>query len=572
MNILELAILKKMVGGGGGSGTDNYNDLSNLPQINGETLAGNKTAENLGLQDALTFDSAPTEGSTNPVESGGVYSELAKKQDKLTFNGTYDASTNKAATESTVTNAINELDVSETSFDADETIDTISETDGKIAVTKKDIAIASNQVTSMTGYTKPSSAPANPAIQTNDTANQAFGKLEFKADTNQTNILSVKAHTMRNHLSMTDGTYTATASGQKSVNIPLTPVTGNVVVCFGSITSTDTDGTQCCCVFKDASGTTIDTIRTNRGSNMSGQATLGSSIATLMELYPAYSYQQSSNDTVTWSNGMVIKKELYDIDPSYSAYSAPNSDLTYLEAEDRAALAEEIDAGAKQLAQGQNNSGSAGTATIQSDGYTVKLTGSAASSSSLSFATTGTIQKTGTYVFVIEASGTMDRISIWDNTTSASVETLYATGSKEVTLTAGHSYALFHYAGSAITLNATVKYMICTKAAFGVSQKFVPYRKNLDQLDSTKAPVLSTTTLENGSMNDIKTNSFMLCSSNVTDKPINSWGFLRTSVFNSQTIVQEFIALDPIDADAGKTFVRVMQAGSWKSWKALANT
>lgn len=192
MNILELAILKKMVGGGGGSGTDNYNDLSNLPQINGETLAGNKTAENLGLQDALTFDSEPTEDSTNPVESGGVYSELAKKQDKLTFNGTYDASTNKVATESTVTNAINELDVSETSFDADETIDTISETDGKITVAKKDIAIASNQVTSMIGYTKPSSAPANPAIQTNDTANQAFGKLEFKADTNQTNILSVK--------------------------------------------------------------------------------------------------------------------------------------------------------------------------------------------------------------------------------------------------------------------------------------------------------------------------------------------------------------------------------------------
>ena len=189
MNILELAILKKMVGGGGGSGTDNYNDLSNLPQINGETLAGNKTAENLGLQDALTFDSTPTEDSTNPVESGGVFNALAGKQDNLTFDGTYDASTNKAATESTVTDAINELDVSETSFDADETIDTISETDGKIAVTKKDIAIASNQVTSMTGYTKPSSAPATPAIQTNDTANQAFGKLEFKADTNQTNIL-----------------------------------------------------------------------------------------------------------------------------------------------------------------------------------------------------------------------------------------------------------------------------------------------------------------------------------------------------------------------------------------------
>lgn len=219
MNILELAILKKMAGGGGGSGTDNYNDLSNLPQINGETLAGNKTAENLGLQDALTFDSTPTKNSTNPVESGGVYnalagkqdnltfdddptenstnpvksggvySALAGKQDNLTFDGAYDASTNKAATESTVTNAIAGLDVSEYSVDADETISSISETDGKVSVTKQDIVIASSQVVAMTGYTKPSSAPATPAIQQGDTANAAIGKLEYKADVNQSNIL-----------------------------------------------------------------------------------------------------------------------------------------------------------------------------------------------------------------------------------------------------------------------------------------------------------------------------------------------------------------------------------------------
>lgn len=225
MNILDVALAGRIAasgGGGGGSGTDNYNDLSNLPQINGETLAGNKTAENLGLQDALTFDSAPTEDSTNPVESGGVYYALAgkqdnltfddaptenstnpvksggvysaldDKQDNLTFDGVYNASTNKAATESTVTNAIAGLDVSALSVDADETISSISETDGKVSVTKQNIAIASNQVVAMTGYTKPSSAPATPAIQQGDTANAAIGKLEYKADVNQTNILSVE--------------------------------------------------------------------------------------------------------------------------------------------------------------------------------------------------------------------------------------------------------------------------------------------------------------------------------------------------------------------------------------------
>lgn len=70
-------------GGGGGTGTDNYNELNNKPSINGTVLSGNKSLDNLGIQAKLTFDSAPTEDSENPVESGGVYSALADKQDTI---------------------------------------------------------------------------------------------------------------------------------------------------------------------------------------------------------------------------------------------------------------------------------------------------------------------------------------------------------------------------------------------------------------------------------------------------------------------------------------------------------
>ncbi len=35
--------------GGGGGGTSNYNDLINKPQINGNTLSGNKTSSQLGI-------------------------------------------------------------------------------------------------------------------------------------------------------------------------------------------------------------------------------------------------------------------------------------------------------------------------------------------------------------------------------------------------------------------------------------------------------------------------------------------------------------------------------------------
>lgn len=40
---------------GGGGGTTNYNNLSNQPQINGVTLSGNKTSEDLNLQPAGTY-------------------------------------------------------------------------------------------------------------------------------------------------------------------------------------------------------------------------------------------------------------------------------------------------------------------------------------------------------------------------------------------------------------------------------------------------------------------------------------------------------------------------------------
>ena len=36
-------------GGGGGGGTTDYNQLSNLPQINGVTLTGNKTSDDIDV-------------------------------------------------------------------------------------------------------------------------------------------------------------------------------------------------------------------------------------------------------------------------------------------------------------------------------------------------------------------------------------------------------------------------------------------------------------------------------------------------------------------------------------------
>lgn len=64
--------------------------------------------------------------------------------------------------------------------------------DIKLGNTKYNIKIPSSRVKSMADYAKPSSKPSPEAIQQRDTLNAALGKLEYKADTNQTNILSVK--------------------------------------------------------------------------------------------------------------------------------------------------------------------------------------------------------------------------------------------------------------------------------------------------------------------------------------------------------------------------------------------
>ena len=62
----------------------------------------------------------------------------------------------------------------------------------KIQAINHDVTIPSNQVTAMTGYSKPASTSA---IVVGDTLNQAIGKLEKKADNNQSNISSVQNKT-----------------------------------------------------------------------------------------------------------------------------------------------------------------------------------------------------------------------------------------------------------------------------------------------------------------------------------------------------------------------------------------
>ena len=103
-----LARLDELEENGGGGGTTNYNNLSNQPQINGVTLSGNKTSEDLNLQPAgtyLTEETDPTvpewaKQATKPKytasEVGALPSstEIPSKTSDLTNDSGFVTSTN----------------------------------------------------------------------------------------------------------------------------------------------------------------------------------------------------------------------------------------------------------------------------------------------------------------------------------------------------------------------------------------------------------------------------------------------------------------------------------------------
>lgn len=113
MDLHDIAMAAAMAGGSGSGGTSDYTQLTNKPSINGTILIGNKTLSDLGIEwiwrgtraeyeaaaatippntfvditDEPDMDTVPTDGSTNPVESNGVYDALAGKMPASTKYG-----------------------------------------------------------------------------------------------------------------------------------------------------------------------------------------------------------------------------------------------------------------------------------------------------------------------------------------------------------------------------------------------------------------------------------------------------------------------------------------------------
>lgn len=466
--------------------------------------------------------------------------------------------------------------------------------DIKLGNTKYNIKIPSSRVKSMADYAKPSSKPSPEAIQQSDTLNEALGKLEYKADTNQTNILYALNKVGKNLLNpyTPDVTNYDTGRGITYTNnkdgtwyVAGTSTTNDAYINLYQNQSVLPWGLKTGDVIKITTNTNkvnvaiIPITSSGYGSTVAGNAsTVGTLAITSDIIGMLVRFQVDEAGTVTNENviGMICHEEAWNLSHDIELYGAPNSDLTVLEAEDRAALADEIDAGAKNLLNPVNVTEGTNAAW---------------------YSATGTVTQT-----VTDTKTWLDmRVKFYNNTTyvvAIPLETVYVkqnglwyieftknstfnilrvghNGSKQdfnILINVSNLENGKHYVFSCNILQCVQasgfysfnQLMLCTKAAFGVSKAFIPYRPSYDDalfVLCERAPKSTDSTKSGGSMDDFDSGC-VLCTSNVTGGPKQAYGYVRTRVYDSNCVLQQ--AFYPVDNTA---YQRCKWAGTWSAWK-----
>ena len=225
------------------------------------------------------------------------------------------------------------------------------------------------------------------------------------------------------------------------------------------------------------------------GHYVSNKITLTKSVVAL-DLYV--------NSPTTISNLMIVDERMYQAGfTSYQPYAVSNSDLTQFQAEDRESLAEVVDSGAKNLLnfditslQALNTGGTWSGNSYTKNGVTFTYNDSTKTISTYGTSTSNTV------IFYLmnftPTSGTSFTISGCPSGGSATgyrlcnMEQTWVNdyGSSDTAVGDGTSKQMANYinhSGTAVGTSSnplTWKPMLCTKAAFAISPKFVPYAKS----------------------------------------------------------------------------------------------
>ena len=235
-----------------------------------------------------------------------------------------------------------------------------------------------------------------------------------------------------------------------------------------------------------ASSGACDVRLMNGSTRLSGVFTLSSAATISIAIF---SYATNSNVSI---KPMLCTAEAWAQEPNvYRKPALPNFELTRLESEDRASLAEVVDSGAKNLlkrtAIGSSWTDDNVTFTLNSDGsITINSTGTITANRYFAYfegRMSELVNTEGNYVLFASASPNA-QAQVWWYYTDDWTNVVETSGNSSRYISASDLnrpviVRVRALAGNAIS-NVKVYPMICTKAAFDVSNKFVPYRPNYD--------------------------------------------------------------------------------------------
>lgn len=380
----EEKYLKKIAengsGGGGDSGTTNYNELENKPKINNIPLVGNKSTADLGIiipdvSDFITDTEVEELLADYVTETvfdstiAGFYTKsetdalLTTKADKATtytktetdtklsgkadlINGTVPLSQIPPAAIERLVTVVNDsarfaLTTAEVQLG-----DTVRVT----ATNKMYIVIDTDHLDGELGYQVYVAGKAAEAVadQNGDTIDTTYVKIvsgkqlstEDYTTAEKTKLADLENYDdsdvkseigklvdtgAKNHAIINNGSYTATG-GSRSYKIPVSPISGTIVFYCKKLISSDTDSTQCAVELKTSNNTVAMNLLLERNTPCIEMFTVESSI-TSVEIYPATSWQLSVDDTITVEEFMLCTAEDYEASPEFVPYVPTNREL-----------------------------------------------------------------------------------------------------------------------------------------------------------------------------------------------------------------------------------------------------
>ena len=236
-------------------------------------------------------------------------------------------------------------------------------------------------------------------------------------------------------------------------------------------------------------------------------------------------------------------------DATYEPYSLPNTKIT-------PELIELVDSGAKNLSPV-----STGTSSVAS--YIVESAANLPAGDYVFCWKNSVISNVSTVINCYKSDNT--RV-VNENEANSAVETRFITIPQDCV-----KFNLYTTGANQVT-----DLMICTKAAWDVSQKFVPYRPSYEETveqvfenENNISSVMMSQSSTNGDLNDIAVNEFRVYTNNSAHLPSADWCFVHTSVNpDSPTASRLQFA---VVMSTGVSYVRTMSGGEWRDWLQITN-